>query len=210
LFIDVKAPAALFLLWVLPLAAMAAPGGPGPKAQSSRMPPKAQSSRTPPKAKKPSQENAAPPRAELKAVPTIDGAGLKKLLEESRGKVLVLNFWATWCRPCLREFPVLAQAARRYEKKGVKVVAISMDAPQAAQKVRAFSAPHEGSMQILQGGHGREAEFIALTEPAWTGSLPATVFYDKSGARAFTHVGALDEKALGGAIESLLEESEKR
>jgi thiol-disulfide isomerase/thioredoxin len=143
-------------------------------------------------------------------VKAIDVQGLRSLLEASRGEVLVLNFWATWCKPCIREFPVMVEAARRFEKKGVRVVAISMDAPKARPRVEKFVARFGGPMQIYQGGFGEEAAFIALTEPNWTGSLPATVFYDPAGDRAFTHVGALDAKSLNGAIESLLEVPKKR
>jgi thiol-disulfide isomerase/thioredoxin len=156
----------------------------------------------------PSPKETPPKKAP--GVTKIDSQGLKALLKESRGQVLFLNFWATWCRPCLREYPDLIKAARRYGEKGVKVVAISMDSPDRKEAVRQFVDRHPGPIQVFQGGFGQEAQFIEITEPAWTGSLPATVFYDRSGARAFTHVGALDSESLNGAIESLLLDGQKQ
>jgi peroxiredoxin len=63
---------------------------------------------------------------------TVQDADRKVSLNEMRGKVVVLNFWATWCPPCIEEMPSLVQMQQKMKDKGVEVVAISVDADQSA------------------------------------------------------------------------------
>src|SRR5215467_11122093 len=57
----------------------------------------------------------------------IDGKGYEKLVQQYRGKPLLVNFWATWCEPCRDEYPMLNELAKLYAPKGLKVVGINMD-----------------------------------------------------------------------------------
>ncbi len=68
------------------------------------------------------------------AVTTVDGREID--LQSLRGKVVVINFWATWCGVCLAEMPALEALYRRYQDKGLELIAVSVDRPSAREKVR--------------------------------------------------------------------------
>jgi thiol-disulfide isomerase/thioredoxin len=83
--------------------------------------------------------------AEAAAAPAntfYDAAGKPLRVADFRGKVLVLNLWATWCAPCIQEMPTLAKLATEYAGKPVAVVPVSVDTPSAVDKARAFIAQH--------------------------------------------------------------------
>ena len=71
-----------------------------------------------------------------------DPTGAPKRIADFRGKVTVVNLWATWCGPCVIEMPTLAKLAAEYQGKPVEIVAISVDRPDDADKARAFIAKH--------------------------------------------------------------------
>ena len=72
----------------------------------------------------------------------VDGAGKPVTLSDFKGKAVVLNLWATWCAPCVKEMPTLAALQTAEAGKGVKVVALSADSPSATDKAKAFIASH--------------------------------------------------------------------
>lgn len=65
----------------------------------------------------------------------ITAAELGELLTAKRGKVILVNFWATWCRPCLKEIPELEELAARYRERGFELVAVSLDEPEDLEAV---------------------------------------------------------------------------
>ena len=69
-----------------------------------------------------------------------DPTGAPKRIADFKGKVTVVNLWATWCGPCVIEMPTLAKLAADYQGQPVEVVAVSVDRPADAEKARAFSA----------------------------------------------------------------------
>lgn len=69
---------------------------------------------------------------------TIDAPVVEKGLADYKGAVVIVNVWATWCEPCLVEMPSLEAAHRRYAKDGLKIVAVSVDAPGATDQIRTF------------------------------------------------------------------------
>ena len=72
----------------------------------------------------------------------VDGAGKPVKLSDFKGQAVVLNLWATWCAPCVKEMPTLAALQTAYAGKGLKVVALSADSPFARDKAKAFIAAH--------------------------------------------------------------------
>src|SRR5687768_14180878 len=71
-------------------------------------------------------------------VQAVDGKALKRAIEEQKGKVVVVNYWATWCAPCVEEFPDLVKLQNSYRDKGLVVIGVSMDEPDDKGKVVAF------------------------------------------------------------------------
>jgi thiol-disulfide isomerase/thioredoxin len=68
-------------------------------------------------------------------VPRTNLKDLRKRLAQQRGKVVLLNFWATWCGPCVKEFPDIVKLYNNYRKKGLTVIAVSVDDPETADEV---------------------------------------------------------------------------
>ena len=121
--------------------------------------------------------------------------GRQRRLAEWRGKVLVCNFWATWCAPCREEIPLLIAARQKYGPGGVEIVGIGID---NAVKVREFSATFNISYPILLA----EADGIDLMRRLGNpgGGLPYTVIADREGRVIHRKLGALKAGELDGLV----------
>ena len=122
--------------------------------------------------------NAGDPAAvELLFTRTLQGADGKPVeLSAFRGRTLVLNFWATWCTPCVEEMPELQTLHDEITGRGGAVVGIGIDTPSA---IRAFVARHGFSYPLLMGGVEGTELARQLGNP--TGALPFTVVIDAKG-----------------------------
>jgi len=129
----------------------------------------------------------------------FDEAGARRSLKEFHGKVVVLNFWATWCAPCIEEMPALDQLAREYAAKGVVVLGVAMD-ERGWPVVSRFLAQKLVRYPILMGTPEIARKYGGLK------TLPHTVFIDRKGRIAATHSAALELKQLCKLIEAMLAE----
>jgi thiol-disulfide isomerase/thioredoxin len=135
----------------------------------------------------------------LIAVSLSDLGGRPQKLMNWRGDVLVVNFWATWCAPCMEEIPELMKAQRQYGAKGVKIVGIALD---NADKVREFSTKMHIDYTLLIGGI--ETLDLARDLGNRQGVLPFSVVLDRSGRVTYAQVGKLTEDSLKGILAPLL------
>jgi len=106
----------------------------------------------------------------------VDGAGKSVKLSDFKGQAVVLNLWATWCPPCVKEMPTLAALQTAYAGKGLKVVALSADSPKDADKAKAFIAAH-APLDFYQDT--KFAVPSALNPPV--AGFPTTLLYDRQG-----------------------------
>jgi thiol-disulfide isomerase/thioredoxin len=125
--------------------------------------------------------------------------GRRRRLAEWRGKVLVCNFWATWCAPCREEIPLLVTARQKYGPGGVEIVGIAID---NAAKVREFAATFKIPYPILVA----EADGLDLMRQLGNtgGGLPYTVIADREGSLVHRKLGALKEVELDGLLRPLV------
>lgn len=105
-----------------------------------------------------------------------DVNGAPKRLADFRGKVVVMNIWATWCAPCVIEMPTLAKLAAEYKGRPVEVAAVSIDRVDARDKAKAFIAQHAP----LAFYNDPNAKMPFSLTPA-AGGVPTTVIYGKDG-----------------------------
>lgn len=115
-------------------------------------------------------------------VQTIDKVKFERMIKERNGKVLLLNFWATWCVPCREEFPDLVKIASEFSSAKVEVIGISLDFPEEVRsKIIPFLKSQKANFTNYVNGFKKDDELIDLVNEKWNGALPATVVYDEDG-----------------------------
>jgi thiol-disulfide isomerase/thioredoxin len=120
-------------------------------------------------------------------------------IDDWRGKVLVVNFWASWCPPCVEEMPTLDKIAQEYASKNVLIVGIGIDSP---SNIRQFLEKTPVSYPILIGGLDGSA--LAKQMGNAQGALPYTVIINAKGKSVFTKLGKISEEELKKAINSAI------
>lgn len=149
----------------------------------------------------------------------IDAAGVAALVANPTDKLRLINVWATWCAPCVEEFPPLVSLTRRLGNRDFELITLSMDNPAQEDRVLKFlQARHAGipgrlkrSLQregrttnnYLYTGAGQDA-LVAALDPDWPGPLPHTVLVAPGGQIIWRHNGPLDFAELSKKIFEVL------
>lgn len=127
-----------------------------------------------------------PPQLDLQ-----DLKGGHHKIEDYKGKVVLLNFWATWCVPCASEMPLLGEMQSRYKDK-VVIIAASIDDPADRDKLKPFLAKHKaGNLNLMVG-----PTLDTLSDLGMGSALPDTMFFDADGKLVGKSVGALKRPDL--------------
>ena len=137
------------------------------------------------------------------AYETISLAGDSVSLAQKRGRVVLLNVWATWCHPCRDEIPVLQSLHERYAARGLDLVGVSVDAAGEEGTIRDFAKDFNMTYPLwLDPDERIQSTFLAI-------GVPATFLIDRDGVLRWRHVGPVRagdstlvrelERALGGA-----------
>jgi len=131
--------------------------------------------------------------------------GTKVSMADLRGKVVVLNFWATWCVPCRQEFPDLVKLDKAYRGRGLTVIGVSTDLAKdlpAVEKFLAASSPDFANYRKKSGGD--DQVFIEAVDPKWGGELPFSVVYGPDGKKAKVLSGKQSYQSFEKAVAGLL------
>ena len=127
-----------------------------------------------------------------------------KLLEQARGRVLIVNFWATWCHGCVAEFPEFVALDKEYRNKGVKIVGISLDQPSDIEsKVVPFIKKSGAQFDIRVPDMADPQPIIDQFTPEWTGAMPVTLIFDRGGALVYKRFGVIDRAQVVSEVERL-------
>ncbi len=131
------------------------------------------------------------------ALPDVDGR--RQALSQWRGKILVVNWWATWCHPCREEMPEFSKLQTRYAARGVQFVGI---AAEGADKVMSYAREHSFSYPLLVGGQ----DAIKLSRPLGNEPLavPFTAVFDREGKLRAAVLGRVSEDALERLLDGLI------
>ncbi len=128
-----------------------------------------------------------------------DLQGQSQALSQWRGKVLIVNFWATWCAPCREEIPVFIRLQEKYRTQGLQFVGIAID---QRDPVEVFAREFGMNYPVLLGG----METVETSRQAGNrvGALPFTLIIDRNGKIIATELGGIKEAKLEGIIKPLL------
>ena len=137
----------------------------------------------------------------------IDAQGYVKVVQEHRGKPLLMTFWATWCEPCRDEYPMLNELAKQYGPKGLQVVGVNFNDDGDLILMRRFIARYKPVFPNYRKKHGDEAGFTQAVWPDWNGALPVSFLYDKDGKQVGRVLGASNRETYEAAIRQLLSDS---
>ncbi len=120
-------------------------------------------------------------------------------LQQWQGKIVILNFWATWCPPCRKEIPAFIELQEQLGEQGVQFVGVAVDNPKLAKK---YSDEHGINYPNLQGdGAGLD---LSITLGNRRSVLPYTVIFDRSGTIIDQHAGEMTHSALMTQLTPLL------
>jgi peroxiredoxin len=127
-------------------------------------------------------------------------SGATQSLEHYRGKVVLLNFWATWCQPCTKEMPAMQAAHTSLQDQGFVVLAINE--LEDIKKVREHIIEHQHTFDVLLDPDNQVANMYGVV------GLPVSVFIDKSGhVRKVVKGGLLTEQSILQTVQPLLQET---
>jgi thiol-disulfide isomerase/thioredoxin len=126
----------------------------------------------------------------------IDEAGLKELVKNNSDKLRLINVWATWCGPCVTEFPEFITINRMYRRRDFEFISISADDVEKEAKVLQFLKKQQASNTNYIFTVSDKYKLIEAIDPAWQGALPYTLIVAPGGKIVYGKEGPIDPAAL--------------
>ena len=122
----------------------------------------------------------------------IDEAGIKELLQNKSDKLRLINVWATWCGPCVTEFPSFIEMNRMYRQRDFELVTVSADNPTNKERVLKFLQKNQASVTNYLFSLDDKYKLIEAIDPKWQGALPYTVLVEPGGKIVYAKQGIID------------------
>ncbi len=129
--------------------------------------------------------------------------GLKKTVAGLKGKVVFVNFWATWCAPCVAEFPDIIKLYQKYHAKGLEVIAVSFDM-EAPTAIPFLDRQKADFINLWKSPKQEDNAFMTGFDKECLGALPVSWLFDQKGKRVYFRMGKLDSIALDKQVAELL------
>jgi len=120
-----------------------------------------------------------------KPIKVVDFKGLEPYLSKQNDTTYIVNFWATWCGPCVKELPYFEKITEKYENQKVKVILVSLDFPKSYKKsLLPFLVKKGIKSEVILLNDPDSNTWINKVDKNWSGAIPATIIYNKN-SRSF-------------------------
>ena len=128
---------------------------------------------------------------------------LKSLLEKKDDKTYIVNFWATWCAPCVKELPYFEKINKEYAIHNVEVILVSLDFPkQIDKKLIPFINKNKLQAKVVLLNDMNEDVWIQAIDKSWSGAIPATLIYNKNDRKFYEQ--SFDYETLENELQTFL------
>jgi peroxiredoxin len=144
--------------------------------------------------------------AEPVSVQPADAPTLQALRKNTSGKFRLVNFWATWCAPCVAEFHEFVTMNRMYRHRDFELVTVSVNRPDEEKEVLALLKKNQASNRNFLFASSEREKLIDAFEPSWPGAVPFTVLISPGGKIVYSELGSIDPLALKRAIVKAMNE----
>lgn len=139
-------------------------------------------------------------------VKTVKLDALTSLLNNDADSVYVINFWATWCKPCIEELPYFEEAHTFYATSNVRILLVSLDMPSELERtLLPFIQKKKLQSEIVLLNEPDPNIWIDKIEPTWTGSLPATLIFNGSSKKRMFFEKQISKEELFSTIQQMKE-----
>lgn len=117
----------------------------------------------------------------IETLEVYDFNGLEKFLNKKDDKIYVVNFWATWCGPCIKELPYFERINKNYQKKDVEVILVSLDFPSKYDThLKPYIENNNLKSKVIALNDTDSNSWIPKVDQDWSGAIPATIIYNKN------------------------------
>jgi thiol-disulfide isomerase/thioredoxin len=144
-----------------------------------------------------------PPTLRAEDIRTVTAEEIHALVEEQGGKVVAVNFWASWCPPCLEEFPDIIDVYEDLHSEGLEVIAVSMNFEDEMEDIDAFLGRYRPPFPVYRAASMDEA-FLEGVVAGWYGEIPVTLVFDAGGNLVHFHKKLVTYDELAGEVIPLL------
>ena len=152
------------------------------------------------------QRHMAKLATEPVTVELADAQALSKLRQNGSGKLRLVNFWATWCGPCITEFPDLVKINRSFRHRAFELVTVAANYPDEKNAVLTFLQKNQASNQNLLFADTDKYKSMAAFDPEWNGALPYTLLLGPKGEVLYQMQGPIDPLEVKRIIVKSLKE----
>jgi thiol-disulfide isomerase/thioredoxin len=130
---------------------------------------------------------------------------LEKILKNPENKLFVVNFWATWCPPCVKELPYFEKVSKEYDTDNVRFILISLDFPSQIEKqLIPFLKKNKITQDVSIMMETDFNSWVDKVDPSWQGNIPVTLIFNNTKNQRIFFPGELDEPGLRKMINSFL------
>jgi thiol-disulfide isomerase/thioredoxin len=141
--------------------------------------------------------------AQSKLMP-VNEASFAKMVATHKGKIVLVDFWATWCVPCRAEMPQLVKLSEKLRARGFDLITVSADAPEQEQAALKLLAQNAVGAPFYLKKVDDDDKFYNSVDAKWSGEMPAMFIYDRSGKKVRSFLGETPVANIEAAIQKLL------